>query len=261
MTCDASQARWLRSPPPFSHQEFHIKRKDDRLADQIRPLKLTRSFASAAIGSVLAESGNTRVLCTVSYQDQVPPWMSNQRGAWVTAEYSMLPGSTAPRKQRERNNKVDGRSLEIQRLIGRSLRCAVDLKKLPEITLWIDCDVIAADGGTRTTAINGAYVAMYDALLWLEQRKIIRQWPLACAVSAISVGLVDGVPLADLDYQEDSRADVDLTVVCTDDGRFVELQGAAEKTPFDQDQLAQLLALGKTGNASVQAVQKAALGL
>jgi ribonuclease PH len=238
-----------------------IKRKDGRPADQIRPLKLTRSFGSAAIGSVLAESGDTRVLCTVSYQDQVPTWMTNQRGAWITAEYSMLPGSTMPRKQRERNTKVDGRSLEIGRLIGRSLRCAVDLKKLPELTLWIDCDVIAADGGTRTTAINGAFVALYDALLWLENKKIIRHWPLLYGVSAISVGLVDGMPLLDLDFQEDARADVDMTVVCTDDGRFVEVQGAAERTPFDPEQLTRLLDLGRAGNASVQAAQKAALGL
>jgi ribonuclease PH len=210
---------------------------------------------------VLAESGDTRVLCTVSYQDQVPAWMTNQRGAWLTAEYSMLPGSTTPRKQRERNNRVDGRSLEIQRLIGRTLRSAVDLKRLPEITLWIDCDVLAADGGTRTTAINGAWVALYDAFLWLEQRKIVRNWPLTAAVSAVSVGLVDGRPLVDLDFQEDSRADVDMTVVCTDDGRFVEVQGAAEKTPFAQEQLLQLLDLARGANAAVQAAQKLALGL
>jgi len=222
---------------------------------------LTRSFGSAAIGSVLAESGGTRVLCTVSYQEQVPTWMSNQRGAWLTAEYSMLPGSTAPRKQRERNNKVDGRSLEIQRLIGRSLRCAIDLKRMPEITLWVDCDVISADGGTRTTAINGAYVALYDAMLWLEQRKIVRSWPLTTGVSAISVGLVDGVPLVDLDYQEDVRAEVDMTVVCTDDGRFVEVQGAAERTPFAPDQLQRLLELARAANERVQAAQRAALGL
>lgn len=249
-------------PSPFFSQEHAIKRKDGRQADQIRPLKLTRSFgASSAIGSVLAESGNTRVLCTVSYQDTVPQWLSGQRGAWLTAEYSMLPGSTSPRKQRERGNRVDGRSFEIQRLIGRSLRAILDLKQLPEITLWIDCDVISADGGTRTTAINGAYVALYDALLWLEERKIVRSWPLRFGMSAISVGLVDGIAAVDLDYPEDARADVDMNVVCTDDDRFIEVQGAAEKSPFAPDRLLELLELAKSGNAQVQAAQKAALGL
>ena len=255
---------WLKpgyTLAPTFLRSHAIKRKDGRPTDHIRPIKFTRSFASAAIGSVLAESGGTRVLCTVSYQDQVPTWMTNQRGAWLTAEYSMLPGSTMPRKQRERNNKVDGRSLEIGRLIGRSLRCAVDLKKLPEITLWVDCDVIAADGGTRTTAINGSYVALYDALLWLENKKIVKQWPLLCGISAISVGLIDGAPLVDLDYQVDARADVDMTVVCTDDDRFVEVQGAAEKTPFAHEQLTRLLELGKLGNAGVQAAQRDVLGL
>jgi ribonuclease PH len=202
------------------------------------------------------------VLCTVSYQDQVPAWLSGgQRGAWLTAEYAMLPGSTSPRKPRERGSRVDGRSFEIQRLIGRCLRAVVDLKPLPEITLWIDCDVIAADGGTRTTAINGAYVALYDALLWLEERKIVRAWPLLSGLSAISVGVVDGVAAVDLDYQEDARAEVDMNVVCTDDDRFIEVQGAAEKTPFSPDQLQELLALARAGNAQIQAAQKAALGL
>ncbi len=253
-------AVWLGSRPPF-RRSIAIKRKDGRALDQIRPLKLTRSFTTTSIGSVLAESGDTRVLCTVGYQDQVPQWMSGQGAAWLTAEYSMLPGATQPRKQRERGNRVDGRSLEIQRLIGRSLRSVIDLKRMPEITLWIDCDVISADGGTRTTAINGAYVAMYDAMLWLENRKIVRQWPLKCGVSAISIGLVDGKVIADLDYQEDARADVDMNVVCTDDGRFIEVQGAAEKSPFAQEQLLQMLELGKVANARVQALQKAALGL
>lgn len=210
---------------------------------------------------MLAESGDTRVLCTVSYQDQVPAWLSNQRGAWLTAEYSMLPGSTSPRKQRERGSRVDGRSLEIQRLIGRALRAVVDLKQLPEITLWIDCDVLSADGGTRTAAINGAYVALYDALLCLEERKVVRNWPLRSGLSAISVGLVDGIAAVDLDYQEDARADVDMNVVCTDDDRFIEVQGGAEKTPFGHDRLLELLQLAKAGNAQVQAAQKAALGL
>ncbi len=238
-----------------------MKRKAGRQADQIRPLKLTRAFTPASIGSVLAESGDTRVLCTVAYQDHVPQWMSGQGNAWLTAEYSMLPGATAPRKQRERGNRVDGRSLEIQRLIGRSLRSIVDMKQLPEITLWVDCDVISADGGTRTTAINGAYVALYDAMLWLEEKKIVRSWPLRCGVSAISVGLLEGSILADLDYNEDARADVDMNVVATDEGRFIEVQGAAERSPFDHDQLLGMLAVAKTAHAQVQAAQRTALGI
>ena len=238
-----------------------MKRKAGRQPDQIRPLKLTRAFTPSSIGSVLAECGDTRVLCTVSYQDQVPQWMAGQGAAWLTAEYSMLPGATSPRKQRERGNRVDGRSFEIQRLIGRSLRSIVDMKLLPEITLWIDCDVLAADGGTRTTSINGAYVALYDAMLWLEEKKIVRNWPLRCGVSAVSVGIVDGVAAVDLDYNEDARADVDLSVVCTDDGRYIEVQGGAEGAPFAHEQLMGLLEMARAANVQVQAAQRAVLGL
>jgi ribonuclease PH len=225
-------------------------------------MSFTRSYTEAAIGSVLAACGKTLVLCTVSYTDQVPQWLVGSASAWLTAEYSMLPGSTAPRKPREaRANRVDARSMEIQRLIGRSLRSVIDLKLLPEITLWVDCDVLAADGSTRTTSINGAYVALYDALLWLEQKKIVRKWPLRTGVAAVSVGIVDGATVVDLDYNEDSRAEVDLSLVGTDDGRFIEVQGSAERTPFNGDQLQQMLGLGQKAIAGVQELQRKVLGL
>jgi ribonuclease PH len=211
---------------------------------------------------VLVESGNTKILCTVTSTDYVPPWRHNQGMGWLTAEYSMLPGSTHSRKQREgRNHRVDGRSLEIQRLIGRSLRSIIDLKAIPEITLWIDCDVLAADGGTRTAAINGACVALYDALLYMEEKKEIRKWPLSGMVNAMSVGMIKGQPAIDLDYGEDSGADVDMNVVCTSGGQFVEVQGSAERTPFSQDQFVTMLELARSACAEVEKLQKAVLGL
>ncbi|MBM4063667.1 MAG: ribonuclease PH, partial [Planctomycetes bacterium] len=172
-------------------------------------MQFTRSYTDLP-GSVLAECGKTKVLCTVCVQDQVPQWMANRHaGGWLTAEYAMLPGAGQPRKPREgrTGRPLDGRSFEIQRLVGRSLRSAVDLGALPEVTLWVDCDVIAADGGTRTTAINGSVVALYDALLWMEEQRLLPKWPLRGLVSAISVGLVNGAPMLDPDYQEDSQAE------------------------------------------------------
>jgi ribonuclease PH len=213
---------------------------------------------------VLAECGRTKVLCTVSVQDQVPPWMYKRHaGGWLTAEYAMLPGAGHPRKPRDgrTGRPLDGRSHEIQRLIGRALRCAVDLGALPEVTLWVDCDVLQADGGTRTTAINGALVAMYDALLWMEEQKQLPKWPLRGLVSAVSVGLVDGEPMIDLDYDEDSSAEVDLNVVCAADGRLIEVQGAAEKRPFTMEQFQAMLALAQDGCARVQELQTKTLGL
>ena len=173
---------------------------------------------------MLVVSGRTKLLCTVGVQEQVPPWMYGRGGGWLTAEYSMLPGSTHPRKTREgrTGRGSDGRSLEIQRLVGRCLRSALDLSALPEVTLWVDCDVLSADGGTRTAAVNGASVALYDALLHMEEKKALPRWPMNGPVAAISVGLVNGRPLVDLDYQEDSSADVDLSVVCTADGRLAD---------------------------------------
>jgi ribonuclease PH len=240
-----------------------LARKLNRPADQLRPITFTRSYTDLP-GSVLAECGKTKVLCTVSVQDQVPQWMYNRhQGGWLTAEYAMLPGAGQPRKPRDgrTGRPLDGRSFEIQRLIGRALRCAVDLQQLPEVTLWVDCDVISADGGTRTTSVNGAIVALYDALLWMEEQKQLPKWPLRGLVSAVSVGVVGGTPMVDLDYSEDSSAEVDLSVVCAADGRLIEVQGGAEKRQFAMDQFQQMLALGQTGCATVVDLQKKALGI
>lgn len=226
-------------------------------------MRFTRSFTDLP-GSVLAECGKTKVLCTVSVQDQVPLWMANRHaGGWLTAEYAMLPGAGQPRKPRDgrTGRPTDGRSLEIQRLVGRSLRAAIDLAAMPEMTLWIDCDVLSADGGTRTTAINGAAVALYDALLYLEERRQLPKWPLHGLVAAVSVGIVAGEPLVDLDYHEDSSAEVDLNIVTSSSGKLIEIQGAAEKKPFSTEQLTQMLGLASTACEQVRALQKQALGL
>lgn len=210
----------------------------------------------------MVEFGRTKVLCTVSINDHVPQWMHGRGGGWLTAEYAMLPGATQSRKFREgRNNRVDARSLEIQRLIGRSLRGAVDLSLLPEITLWVDCDVLEADGGTRTASINGACVAIYDALLYMEERKSLRSWPLQDMISAVSVGIVSGTTMVDLDYQEDSSATVDLNVVCDAAGNFVEVQGSAEGSPFSRDELQTMLDMGHAACSEIAALQRAALGI
>ena len=239
-----------------------LNRSLNRDRNQFRPLEFTRAFTENTPGSVLVETGNTKVLCTVAINEHVPQWMKGKVGGWLTAEYSMLPGATHTRKFRDgRNNRVDARSLEIQRLIGRSLRSSVDLKLLPDITLWIDCDVLSADGGTRTASINGACVALYDALLYLEERKQIRKWPMPELVSAMSVGLLDGDALVDLDYNEDSNADVDLNVVCNSAGDFIEIQGSAEGGAFSPDQLQDLLDLGRAACADVEKAQRTALGL
>ncbi|MBL8728463.1 MAG: ribonuclease PH [Planctomycetes bacterium] len=240
-----------------------MARKHNRTADQTRPLSFTRSYTDLP-GSVLAECGKTKVLCTVSVQDQVPPWMYKRNaGGWLTAEYAMLPGAGQPRKPRDgrTGRPLDGRSQEIQRLIGRALRCAVDLGALPEVTLWVDCDVLQADGGTRTTAINGALVALYDALLWMEEQKQLPKWPLRGLVSAVSVGLVGGEAMIDLDYDEDSSADVDLNIVCAADGRMIEVQGAAERQPFSIEQLQSMLQLAQDGCSRVRELQQKTLGL
>lgn len=191
-------------------------------------------------------------------------WMANRHaGGWLTAEYAMLPGAGQPRKPRDgrTGRPPDGRSLEIQRLIGRALRSSLDLAALPEITLWVDCDVISADGGTRTTAINGAAVALYDALLWLEEQRKLPNWPLRGLVAAISVGLVQGEALCDLDYHEDSSADVDLNVVTSSSGNLIEIQGTAEKKPFSNEQLQEMLGMAGNACAEIRTLQKQALGL
>ena len=240
-----------------------LARKNNRLPEQLRPITFTRSYTDLP-GSVLAECGKTKVLCTVSVQDQVPQWMYNRhQGGWLTAEYSMLPGAGQPRKPRDgrTGRPLDGRSFEIQRLIGRALRCAVDLAALPEVTLWVDCDVIAADGGTRTTSVNGAVVALYDALLWMEEQKMLPKWPLRGLVSAVSVGVVASTPMLDLEYSEDSAAEVDLSIVAAADGRLIEVQGGAEKRPFAVEQFQQMVAMGQVGCATVIDLQKKSLGI
>jgi ribonuclease PH len=258
--CQPAPRAVTRAP---NRRRSPLARKDNRAPDQFRPIKFTRSFTDAQ-GSVLAQCGKTVVLCTVAVQDQVPQWMYNRApGGWLTAEYSMLPSAGRPRKPREgrTGRPLDGRSFEIQRLIGRTLRCAIDLEVLPEVTLWVDCDVLSADGGTRTTAINGSLVALYDALLWMEEQRQLPKWPLRGMVSAVSVGLVKGEAMLDLDYHEDSSADVDLNVVCAADGRLIEVQGAAEKRPYSMDEFQRMLALAQQGCAQVKQLQEQALGL
>ncbi len=226
----------------------------------LRKVKLTRNFTGYAEGSVLIEQGRTRVICTVSVAEGVPRFLSGRNQGWVTAEYSMLPRSTHTRREREsRRGRPDSRSLEISRLIGRSLRGALDLSKLGEHTLIIDCDVIQADGGTRCAAITGGMVALADAARWLQRKKRIREDPLRYFVAAVSVGMVAGKPVLDLDYELDSRAQVDLNVVMTDDGRYLELQGTAEGEPFTDRQLSRLKKLAAEGIRKLIRAQKKAL--
>ncbi|HEX3871451.1 MAG TPA: ribonuclease PH [Pirellulales bacterium] len=235
-------------------------RHDGRKPDELRPLKLKRRYTRTAPGSVLVQAGRTTVLCTASVDEQLPGWLKGQGRGWVTAEYSMLPGSTSPRKARERGGKVDGRTTEIQRLIGRSLRAVVDLVALGERAITVDCDVLEADGGTRTASITGAFVALVDAVRSLPTLPIAGRSPLLDSVAAVSVGLVEGHAVLDLDYFEDSSADVDMNVVLTGAGRFVEVQGTGEKTTFDEAQLAALVKLARKGITHLRAEQKAALG-
>ena len=239
-------------------------RADGRKSDQLRPISFEANIAPYATGSVLVSFGLTRVICAATIEPKVPAWMRQQgvKGGWLTAEYSMLPYSTLERKPRDiSKGKLDGRTVEIQRLIGRSLRAVIDLQKLGDNTLWVDCDVLQADGGTRTAAITGAYVALADAVAWMQQNHVIKakSRPLTGTVAAVSVGIVDGVPMLDLAYTEDVRAETDMNVVCTGDGRFVEVQGTAEGQPFDRAELDALLALAVGGCAELTAAQQAAL--
>ncbi|PZE58045.1 MULTISPECIES: ribonuclease PH [unclassified Curtobacterium] len=239
-------------------------RIDGRTTTDHRPVTIERGWSTQAEGSALISFGNTRVLCTASFTNGVPRWMAGKGTGWVTAEYSMLPRSTNERMQRESiKGKVGGRTHEISRLIGRSLRAVVDMKGLGENTLVLDCDVLQADGGTRTASITGAYVAMVDAIEWGRERGFIgkKATPLTDSVQAISVGIVGGVPMLDLAYEEDSRADTDMNIVTTGSGKFIEVQGTAEHAPFDRQELDALLDLGLAGNASLAAVQRTALGL
>jgi len=236
-----------------------MQRSDGRTPDQLRPITFQRGFTNHAQGSVLTCFGETRVLCTAFVQESVPHFLKGKGGGWVTAEYSMLPSSTHDRKARDKGARVDGRSVEIQRLIGRALRAVVDLKALTERTIWVDCDVLQADGGTRTAAISGAYVALYDALTRLDEQRKLRSWPLVSQLGAVSVGVVNGTPMADLCYKEDSKAESDMNLVMTGDGKFVEVQGAAEGAPFDRTELNQLIDLGESGIRRIFELQNEAL--
>jgi ribonuclease PH len=225
-----------------------MQRNDGRAPGQVRPIEIVRHWTKAVPGSVLYRCGRTCVFVTASVEDRVPPWMAGRGTGWVTAEYGMLPGSTRDRKGRSGpGGKVDGRTQEIQRLVGRALRSIVDMKALGERTVWLDCDVLEADGGTRTASINAAYVALCDALKGHEFKRPLERWPVKEPVGAISVGLVGGRPLCDLDYSEDHRAEVDMNVVMTEGGRFLELQGTGEGRPFDAAELEALIALAKDG--------------
>ncbi|WP_026376091.1 ribonuclease PH [Aestuariibacter salexigens] len=235
-------------------------RPSGRTASQIRPVTITRQFTCHAEGSVLIEFGNTKVLCNASVEEGVPRFMKGQGRGWVTAEYSMLPRSTHTRSAREAaRGKQGGRTLEIQRLIARSLRAAVDLSLLGENTITVDCDVIQADGGTRTASITGACVAMVDALTWMRSKGIIKTNPLKHMIAALSVGVHKGTPIADLEYTEDSDAETDMNVVMTDTGKLIEVQGTAEGEPFSFDEMHEMLELAKHGLRELFDAQKASL--
>jgi ribonuclease PH len=234
-------------------------RPDGRKPDQLRPLTFKRRYTRQAPGSVLVRMGRTTVLCTCCVELAVPHFLVGSGKGWLTAEYGMLPGSTNTRKQRDRGGKVDGRTVEIQRLIGRSLRAVVDLEKLGERTLWLDCDVLEADGGTRTASVNGAFVALVDALAAFKHEIGPPRGVLRGSVAAVSVGLLDDVELLDLDYAEDKDAGVDLNLVMTGAGQFVEVQGTGEEATFNRGQLDRLLKLGKVGIDTITAKQRRAL--
>lgn len=233
-------------------------RIDGRKADQLRAIKISRNYIKSAEGSVQIEMGDTRVICTATVENSVPPFLRGKGTGWVTAEYAMLPRSSGQRIQRERN-KVGGRTHEIQRLIGRSLRSVVDMKALGELSVLIDCDVIQADGGTRTAAITGAYIALVDALRHAKREGNIETMPVRDYLAAVSVGIVEGKPALDLCYAEDSEAEVDMNLVMTGAGRIVEIQGTAEGEPFSKVDLTKLLALGEKGIKALIKKQKAVL--
>jgi ribonuclease PH len=237
-------------------------RPSGRAADQLRNITIERRYTRHAEGSVLVAFGDTRVLCTASVEDKAPPFLRGKGEGWVTAEYGMLPRATGSRTQREAaRGGQGGRTMEIQRLIGRSLRACVDRHALGERTITLDCDVLQADGGTRTAAITGAYVALVDAVNWLRAKNAIKRDPIFGAVAAVSVGIVQGVPVLDLDYAEDSACDTDMNVVMNDGGGFIELQGTAEGHAFRREELDALLELASKGVAELCALQRAALAL
>ena len=236
-----------------------MARIDGRANDQLRPTTITPGFQEFAEGSVLVEVGSTRVVCSASVEERVPPFLRGQGKGWITAEYGMLPRSTLSRTSRERS-ALGGRTHEIQRLIGRSLRAVADLGKVGERTITLDCDVLQADGGTRTAAITGAYVALYQALLRMVRQGVLHHVPLNCGVAATSVGVVGDEVMLDLCYDEDYRAQVDFNVVMTDTGEFVEVQGTGEDKPFSKASMEQMLALAESGIGELAAVQKTVIG-
>jgi ribonuclease PH len=231
-------------------------RADGRADDELRPISFQRHFNERPEGSVLVCYGNTKVLCTATVEDGVPPWMSSGGLGWVTAEYGMLPGSTASRKAREgRTGKSDSRALEISRFIGRCMRPVVDRKAIRDTTIWIDCDVLQADGGTRTAAVSGAYVALHDAVKALK----LAAWPLRHSIAAVSAGVVKGRVVLDLNYEEDAKAEVDLNIAMTGEGKYVDVQGTAESQPYDDKALEEMLRLARLGVAEITTRQQMAL--
>ena len=237
-----------------------MPRHDGRRANELRPIKARRRYTRSSPGSVLVQAGRTTVLCTASIADSVPRWLAGQGKGWVTAEYNMLPGSTSPRKSRDRGGKIDGRTTEIQRLIGRSLRAVVDLEALGEQAITVDCDVLEADGGTRTASITGAFLALADAIRTIKDLPDPNKKPLRDSIAAISVGMVGGQALLDLDYKEDVAADVDMNVVMTGSGQFVEIQGTGEEATFSDEELAMLLKQARRGIAQLTEFQRKTLG-
>lgn len=236
------------------------RRTDGRRPDELRPVKITREYLKFAEGSVLIEMGDTKVICAATVEERVPPFLAGTGKGWLTAEYAMLPRSSKKRITREAvSGKLGGRTHEIQRLIGRSIRAVADMKALGERTVYIDCDVIQADGGTRTASITGAYVAVYDTLSELKKRGLISSIPLFDSVAAVSVGMVGGEAALDLNYEEDSSADVDMNIIMTGKGRFIEVQGTAEQEPFTRKDMGRLLDLAAKGIEELTAMQKKAL--
>ena len=239
-----------------------VARADGRALNELRPIIITRGWSNQAEGSALVEFGDTRVLCTASFTEGVPRWLKGEGKGWVTAEYAMLPRATGTRSSRESvKGKIGGRTHEISRLIGRSLRAIIDMNALGENTIVLDCDVLQADGGTRTASITGAYVALADSIVWAQRNGLLSPSakPLKDSVSAISVGIIDGTPMLDLPYTEDVRAETDMNVVVTGSGKFVEVQGTAEGAPFDRDELNALLDLALEGTAELARTQRESL--
>jgi ribonuclease PH len=237
-----------------------MSRRDGREANEIRPIEIQRQFTQNAPGSVLYRCGGTHVFVTASIEERVPPWMARRGRGWITAEYSMLPGSTGQRKARAASRgRVDGRTHEIQRLVGRALRSVVDLTSFGERTIWLDCDVLQADGGTRTACLNAAYIALCDALRSYKFKTPLEKWPVEEPMAAISAGIVGGTPLVDLDYSEDHVADVDMNVVMTASGRYLEIQGTGETRPFKPEELDAILTLCRGGIDQVLSIARTAL--